>query len=54
MLEHYEQSAKKYIELLEDSDHEEDHNSKIDCTKIEEKLFKAKKRIEELNQMQKK
>ena len=53
MLAHYEQSAKKYMELLESSDGTEDENNKVDFNQIEEKIQKAKKRIEELSQLQK-
>ena len=52
MLEHYEQSAKRYIELLENSDNDTDE-TKLDKSKIKEKLLNAKKRIEELTQLQK-
>lgn len=52
MLAHYEESAKKYMELLESSD-ENETESKIDLNQVEEKLQDAKKRIEELHQLQK-
>lgn len=53
MLEHYEQSAKKYIELLESSDSSDNQNNDFDKSIMHEKLLKAKKRIEELCQLQK-
>lgn len=53
MLEHYEQSANKYLELLDNSDDSDTDNVKIDTTKIEEKLQNAKKRIEELRLLEK-
>lgn len=52
MLAHYEQSAKKYLELLEHSDSNEDQDNKVNLTKIAEKLQNAKKRIEELSHLQ--
>lgn len=51
MLEHYEQSAKKYIELLESSDGGDEDNSKFNINEIKDKLLEAKNRIEELNQL---
>lgn len=53
MLSHYEAAAKKYIELLESSDSNEEENGKVDVNQIEEKLLRAKKRIDELYQLQK-
>lgn len=52
MLAHYEESAKKYMELLESSD-ENETESKIDLNQVEEKLQDAKKRMEALHQLQK-
>lgn len=52
MLVHFEESAQKYMELLESSDENETEN-KVNLNQIEEKLRDAKKRIEELNQLQK-
>ena len=51
LLEHYEQSAKKYIELLESSDGGDEDNSKFNINEIKDKLLEAKNRIEELNQL---
>ncbi len=53
MLTHYETAAKKYIELLESSDGSEEDDGKVDVNQIEEKLLRAKKRIDELHQLQK-
>ena len=53
MLEHYEQSAKKYIDLLEKIDESDVENSELDKNKLQEKLLKVKNRLEELNQLQK-
>ncbi|MDD4699979.1 MAG: IS1182 family transposase [Oscillospiraceae bacterium] len=53
MLEHYEQSAKKYLELLANSDDSDSDDVNIDTAKIEEKLQNAKKRIEELHLLEK-
>jgi len=53
MFEYYEQAAKKYLKLLENSDDNDTDNVKIDATKIEEKLQNAKKRIEELHLLEK-
>jgi len=52
MLAHYEAAANKYIELLEGSDDNEEANSTVDVNQIEEKLLRAKKRIDELHQLQ--
>lgn len=55
MLEHYEDTARKYIELLEKSDNEEnkDANSGLKCTKeeLQERVKAAQNRIEELKVM---
>ena len=53
MLAHFEQSAQKYLELLESSDGSEEENNTVNVKQIEEKLKNAKKRIEELNLLQK-
>jgi len=53
MLEHYEQSAKKYLELLANSDDNDTDDAKIDTSNIKEKLQNAKKRIDELHLLQK-
>ena len=53
MLAHFEQSAQKYLELLESSDVSEDETNTVNIKQIEEKLQNAKKRIEELTQLQK-
>ena len=53
MLEHHEQSAKKYMELLEQVDDCETEDNKLDKNTIQEKLLRAKKRIEELTELQK-
>jgi len=53
MLEHYEQSAKKYMELLEHIDDSDSELSNIDKSNMQGKLLNAKRRIEELNQLQK-
>jgi len=53
MLEHYEQLAKKYIDLLEKIDDNDADNRELDKNIMQEKLLKAKNRIEELNQLQK-
>lgn len=52
MIQHYEDSAKKYMELLENSD-KNDSEQKPDFTKedLNEKLKNAQKRIEELKEM---
>lgn len=52
MLEHYEQSAKKYIDLLEKIDENDAENNELDKNKMQEKLLKVKKRLEQLNQLQ--
>jgi transposase len=54
MLEHYEDTARKYTELLEKSDNEEDRDtSNLKCTKeeIQERVKAAQNRIEELKLM---
>ena len=52
MIEHYETTAKQYLELLEDSDKkEENENVKITKENLQEKLEEAQKRIEELKKM---
>jgi transposase len=53
MLKHYEDSAKEYLELLETSDKNEEQETKLNLQDIETKLQNAKKRIEELNLLQK-
>lgn len=53
MLEHYEQSAKKYMDLLEKIDENDAENNELDKDKLQEKLLKVKNRLEELNQLQK-
>nr|WP_312577944.1 IS1182 family transposase [Sedimentibacter sp.] len=54
MIEHYENSAKRYIELLENSDKkEEKENKKYTVENIQEKIKEAQQKIEELKQMAK-
>lgn len=53
MIAHYEQSAQKYIELLANSDGSDNENGKVDLKDIDEKLKRAKKRMEELNHLAK-
>jgi transposase len=53
MLKHYEESAKKYIALLETSDKNDEQETKLKLNDIGTKLQNAKKRIEELNLVQK-
>lgn len=51
MLEHYEQTANKYIELLNENDNNEKESVIYTKNEIKAKLEEAKKRIEELTQM---
>ena len=51
MLKHYEEVANKYIELLNENDHQEDEVTSYSKEEIQEKLKKAKQRIEELTIM---
>lgn len=51
MITHYEESAKKYLEILESNDKEDVSSKKPDFKNLQEKLAEAKKRIEELNKM---
>ncbi len=51
MITHYEESAKKYLEILENNDKEDVSSKKPDLKNLQEKLAEAKKRIEELNKM---
>jgi transposase len=53
MIKHFEESAKEYLKLLETSDKNEEQATKLNIQDIEAKLQNAKKRIEELNIMQK-
>lgn len=55
MLEYYEQTAKKYIELLEENDKKEENDELGKYTKeeVKSKLKAAKERIEELTEMAK-
>lgn len=53
MLEHYDQAAKKYIELLDHADDNDSDEKKINVNEIQDKLRKAKERIEELSSLQK-
>lgn len=53
MIQHFEESANKYLELLEKNDKDDDNKQKIDFTKenLTEKIEAAQKRIEELKEM---
>lgn len=51
MLKHYEEVANKYIELLSENDNKEDQTTTYSKEEIQEKLKKAKQRIEELTEM---
>ena len=53
MIEHHEESAKKYLELLDENDKEIDNQSLKIKTKeeLQEKLEAAQKRIKELNEI---
>ena len=55
MLEYYEQTAKKYIEVLEENDKKEENDELGKYTKeeVKSKLKAAKERIEELTEMAK-
>lgn len=52
MLEHFEESAKKYLELLDNADANPEESNKIDVNEITQKLANAKKRISELTLLQ--
>ena len=51
MLEHYEQVANKYIELLNDNDNTEEESTSFTKDEIKTRLDETKKRIEELTEM---
>ena len=52
MIEYYEQTAEKYLKLLNSTDTDPEENNKIDMKEITGKLEDAKKRIGELTLMQ--
>ena len=52
MIEHYEKSAKQYLEILEDSDkNEEKETKKYTKENLQEKIQEAQQRIKELKKM---
>jgi len=51
MLEHYKENAKKYLELLESEDENENTSEEISKTELKEKLKQAQKRIRELHEI---
>ena len=51
MLEHYDKSAKKYMEILDLEDKKDNNKNSSETINIKDKVEKAKKRIEELEKL---